>query len=394
MENIKFVNEDGLLLVKVSGRVDSSSAPAYEAEIDNIRLNNAHEKITLDLDDLSYLSSAGLRVILRLLKNERTLSLINANSEVYEIFQITGFSEMLPISKAYRKISIEGCEVIGQGANGKVYRTDPDTIVKVYINQDALPDIERERELARKAFVSGIPTAIPYDVVKVDDMYYGSVFELLNAKSFAKLINADPDNLDKYVELSVDVLKKMHDTKVSTTDMPNIKPIAQEWCEYIKDYIGKENGEKLVSLINDVPVVDHMIHGDYHVKNIMMQNNEVLLIDMDTLCYGHPVFEFHAMYNAYIGYVEYPGSNEDNFLGIPYDCYEKLWYKSVEKYFNTTDKDFIDKITAKAAVLGYARILRRIIKRVGIDTEDGKKQYEYYKEKLLTALSKIDSLTW
>lgn len=394
MENIKFVNEDGLLLVKVSGRVDSSSAPAYEAEIDNIRLNNAHEKITLDLDDLSYLSSAGLRVILRLLKNERTLSLINANSEVYEIFQITGFSEMLPISKAYRKISIEGCEVIGQGANGKVYRTDPDTIVKVYINQDALPDIERERELARKAFVSGIPTAIPYDVVKVDDMYYGSVFELLNAKSFAKLINADPDNLDKYVELSVDVLKKMHDTKVSTTDMPDIKPIAQEWCEYIKDYIGKENGEKLVSLINDVPVVDHMIHGDYHVKNIMMQNNEVLLIDMDTLCYGHPVFEFHAMYNAYIGYVEYPGSNEDNFLGIPYDCYEKLWYKSVEKYFNTTDKDFIDKITAKAAVLGYARILRRIIKRVGIDTEDGKKQYEYYKEKLLTALSKIDSLTW
>lgn len=394
MENIKFVNEDGLLLVKVSGRVDSSSAPAYEAEIDNIRLNNAHEKITLDLDDLSYLSSAGLRVILRLLKNERTLSLINANSEVYEIFQITGFSEMLPISKAYRKISIEGCEVIGQGANGKVYRTDPDTIVKVYINQDALPDIERERELARKAFVSGIPTAIPYDVVKVDDMYYGSVFELLNAKSFAKLINADPDNLDKYVELSVDVLKKMHDTKVSTTDMPNIKPIAQEWCEYIKDYIGKENGEKLVSLINDVPVVDHMIHGDYHVKNIMMQNNEVLLIDMDTLCYGHPVFEFHAMYNAYIGYVEYPGSNEDNFLGIPYDCYEKLWYKSVEKYFNTTDKDFIDKITAKAAVLGYARILRRIIKRVGLDTEGGKKQYEYYKEKLLTALSKIDSLTW
>ena len=53
--------------------------------------------------------------------------------------------------------------MLGEGANGKVYRYDSDTIVKVYKDSVSLEDIKRERELARTAFILGIPTAIPYD---------------------------------------------------------------------------------------------------------------------------------------------------------------------------------------------------------------------------------------
>lgn len=132
----------------------------------------------------------GLRIVLRLRKLEPELRLVEASAEVYEIFDMTGFTEMMPVEKAYRSISIEGCEAIGRGANGTVYRIDKDTVVKVYNNPDCLDDVQRERELARKAFVLGIPTAIPYDVVRVGDKY-GSVFELLNSKSFSKLIAAN-----------------------------------------------------------------------------------------------------------------------------------------------------------------------------------------------------------
>ncbi len=52
-------------------------------------------------------------MVLRLRKNEPTLEIVNASSEVYEIFEMTGFTEMLPISKAYRKLCVDGCEVIG-----------------------------------------------------------------------------------------------------------------------------------------------------------------------------------------------------------------------------------------------------------------------------------------
>ena len=67
-------------------------------------------------------------------------------------------------------------------------------MVKVYKNANALADIQHEREVARLALVLGVPTAISYDVVRVRDSY-GSVFELLNARSFAKILAEEPERL-------------------------------------------------------------------------------------------------------------------------------------------------------------------------------------------------------
>ena len=208
--------EAGTLRIYLIGHIDSANAAQVEKEITEVR--NAHPECTkmiIDASKLEYISSAGLRVILRLRKVYADLKLVNVSAEVYEIFDMTGFTEMMTVEKAYRVISTEGCEVIGQGANGKVYRIDRDTIVKVYMNPDSLPDIQRERELARHAFVLGIPTAIPYDVVRVGEGY-GSVFELLNATSFAKWLAQKPEDLDEIVRESVDLLKKIHSTVVKS----------------------------------------------------------------------------------------------------------------------------------------------------------------------------------
>lgn len=391
MFNVSSKCENDLLTVILSGRVDSTNAPDAEAEITKVCTENPHKDVVLDIDDLEYISSAGLRIVLRLRKNEASLKLINASSEVYEIFEMTGFTEMIPISKAYRKLSVDGCEVIGQGANGKVYRLDPDTIIKVYFNPDSLPDIHRERELARKAFVLGIPTAIPYDVVKVGDGY-GSVFELLSAKSFAKLIKAEPENIDKYIKLYVELLQKIHSTEVKPDDMPNMKEVALGWAGFLKDYLPEDKGNKLVKLVEDVPTVYNMMHGDYHIKNVMMQNDEVLLIDMDTLCYGHPVFELASVYNAYCGFSELDHSISESFLGIPYETAVEIWNKSLSLYLGTDDKEKIEQVEQKAQLIGYTRLMRRLIRRNGLETEQGKKEIETYRQHILDLLDKVDTL--
>ena len=282
INNVSFKCENGALTVILSGHIDSSNAPAVENEIKAELSASDAGSITVDCEKLAYISSAGLRVILRLAKIQPELSVVNVSSEVYEIFDMTGFTEMLDIRKAYRRISVEGCEVIGEGANGKVYRIDRDTIVKVYLNPDSLPDIQRERELARKAFVHGIPTAIPYDIVRVGDGY-GSVFELLNAKSFAKLLINDPSSFDYVVKMSVDLLKKIHATEFKRGDMPDMKAVALDWAKFLELYLPSDQYAKLHSLIEAVPENSHMLHGDYHIKNVMLQDGEALLIDMDTL---------------------------------------------------------------------------------------------------------------
>lgn len=229
MEQVKGAMKNGIYVIYLSGHIDSGNAAQAEETINQLKEEAGGVGVMVDAEALEYISSAGLRVILRLRKEYPDLKIINVSPEVYEIFDMTGFTDMITIEKAYRKISVDGCEVIGQGANGLVYRLDPDTIIKVYRNPDSLPDIQRERELARKAFVLGIPTAIPYDVVKVGDGY-GSVFELLNAKSFAKLIAAEPENEDKYVELYVDLLKKIHSTEVKHGDMPDQREVVLGWA--------------------------------------------------------------------------------------------------------------------------------------------------------------------
>ena len=385
------ITENNTLTVALSGRIDSSNASAVEAEAMELREKHPHSGLILDLKDLTYISSAGLRVVLRLKKLEPDLKLTNVSAEVYEILDMTGFAEMMPVEKAYRTLSIEGCEVIGRGANGTVYRIDKDTVVKVYRSADCLPDVQRERELARKAFVLGIPTAIPYDVVKVGDSY-GSVFELLNSRSFSKLIAADPAGVDTYVDLYVDLMKKMHSTHVKPGEMPEMKNIALDWVSFLRDYLPAGQAEKLVALVEAVPERDTLLHGDYHTNNIVMQNDEVLIIDMDTLCVGHPIFELASMYLGFVAFGELDPNVTLNFLKLPFETAVLFWKKALAKYLDSQDPQRVRAVEEKATVIGYARLMRRTIRRSGFDTEDGRAVIALCKSRLADLLGRVDTL--
>ena len=128
--------------IELAGRIDSGNAASVEESI-LAQLDGAGiVPIVLDAAGLEYISSAGLRVLLRLRKKYPDIVVTGVRSEIYEIFEMTGFTEMMNVEKAYRVVSVEGCEVIGQGANGTIYRIDRDNVVKVYNNADVLADIQ------------------------------------------------------------------------------------------------------------------------------------------------------------------------------------------------------------------------------------------------------------
>ena len=386
--------ENGRLIISLTGEIDSSNAPQIEDQINKIRARHHLDAIELDCDRLKYASSAGLRVFLRLIQQVEQVALTNVHSDFYEILDMTGFTSLAEVRKAYRLISVDGCEVIGQGANGKVYRIDRDTIVKVYLNPDALPEIHRERELARLAFVAGVPTAIPYDVVRIKGGGYGSVFELLNAKSFAQLLIKGDMPLDEVARMSIELLKLMHSKVVHSDILPNMKAVALDWADFLKDYLPKEQAEKLHALISAVPQNDHLMHGDYHVKNIEYQNGEYLLIDMDTLCHGHPIFELASMYNAYVGFGLADPEVLKRFLGLDSETCRTFWRRSLELYLDTQDPDAVKSVEEKAMIVGLARIMRREIRRGGMDREDGRKIIEVCRTRLADLLPRVDTLTF
>ena len=97
MEIVKNRNENELR-ISVEGRLDTSTAPALEQEInDNLE---GVESLILDFKGLEYISSAGLRVLLgsqKAMSKQGSMKLCNVNADVMEILEITRFSDILTI---------------------------------------------------------------------------------------------------------------------------------------------------------------------------------------------------------------------------------------------------------------------------------------------------------
>ena len=380
-----------ILYIVIAGRIDASNAAEAEEKIFSIKGDNPGKHTVLDADKLEYISSAGLRVILRLRKEEPKLAIINVAPDVYEVLDMTGFTEMVTVEKAYQRMSVEGCEFIAKGANGAVYRYDDETIVKTYFAKDALPEIKQERENARRAFVLGINTAIPYGIVRVGDSY-GTVTELLNAKSVTKLIRNNPDDLTEAANYYVDMLKSIHAIKVEDGTVPDMKETALDWADFVTPHIPEAQAKKLRALIEAVPKQNTLMHGDYHTNNIMVQNGEPLLIDMDTLCMGHPVFELGSMFNAFVGYSEHDHQNMIDFFGYSFETAGKFWNIALKMYLGIEDETVCQSVAEKAMIIGYTRMLRRAIRRP--EEVDSPVKIARCKEMLAILLNKVDTLTF
>ena len=389
--NVTYRIDKNILYIALEGRIDASNAAQAEEKIFGIKNENPGKHTVVDADNLEYISSAGLRVILRLRKEEPKLAIINVAPDVYEVFDMTGFTDMVTVEKAYQRMSVEGCEFIAKGANGAVYRYDDETIVKTYFAKDALPEIKQERENARRAFVLGINTAIPYGIVRVGDGY-GTVTELLNATSVTKLIRQNPDDMTEAVKYYVDMLKSIHAVEVEDGEVPDMKEIALDWARFVTAYIPEEQGRKLISLIEAVPKQNTLMHGDYHTNNVMVQNGEPLLIDMDTLCMGHPVFELGSMFNAFLGFSELNHEDIMRFMGYNRETSERFWNMSLRLYLGTEDEAVCQSVAEKAMIIGYTRMLRRALRRP--NEAESPAKIARCKEMLAELLNNVDCLTF
>ena len=384
--------ENGTLTLHLTGHVDPVNASRLETEIRQAREQYPAQVIVLDCDDLKRMSSAGLRVILRLKQEVPDTSLVNVHPGFYELLVAVGFSEMMEVRKVYRVVSLAGCELIAQGANGKVFRYDQETIVKVYTNTDALPLIEHERELSRAAFVLGVPTAIPYDVVQIAEGGYGTVYEMLNARTYLQLYRDGEKSLEELADMSIMLLKFVHSHIVTQCFVPSIKETALGWVRFLKDYLEKTQYEKLYALVGGVPDDEHLIHGDYHLRNLMYQNGESLLIDMDKLSHGHPIFELSAMYNAYVGFGAADPSVVERFFGLPYEQSTALWRRLLEGYLETEDAQRLAAVEEKVKIISCARLMRHVIHYGGGDSEADKRQIAWCRAELEKLLPRTDTL--
>ncbi len=347
----------GKLMITLEGRIDSNNAADVEKSI--LEIVNTHEGMTVvfDAEKLEYISSAGLRVLLKVMKLfDEPLEVQNVSREVYEIFDVTGFAEMLNVKKALRKVSIEGCEAIGKGGHGKVYRLDDETIIKVYHDNSPLSLIEKEREYAKNAFVNGIPSAIAYDVVQTEEGY-GLVFEMAGATTVSKFIMAHPDKLPEYAVKFGKLLKTLNTTEADPSLYGDIKQIYLDRAKKAEEYFTDEENAKIVKMINSIPDGSGMIHGDYHTNNVMVQSDgELVLIDMADISRGNSLFDIGgAFLTMYLSGMNNPDVTLQT-IGINYEMAKQVWGIMLSTYCGTTDPQRLELVSKRCGAFALLRL--------------------------------------
>ncbi len=294
---MKSIETDGELVCFPTGRIDSTNAAAFEQELTRAQAEHPDLTLVLDAEGLDYISSAGLRVLLRQRKVAGELTVRNVSPALYDIFDVTGFTDMLKVEKALRSISVNGLEVLGSGVHSTVYRLDEETILKV-VKDMSLDAIRAEMQVSKQVFIRGIPTSISYDVVRTEEGY-GEVYEMFHAGVLPAAVMAQPERLDEYLRRFAEMYKSLHAVEIGENELDNVHDRYLAAAEQAAPYMTAADHAALRRFLLAIPQRHTFVHGDFHMGNVMLQDGELVLIDVGEAGWGNPLLDFAQTMLAY-----------------------------------------------------------------------------------------------
>ena len=218
------------------------------------------------------------------------------------------------------------------------------------------------------------------------------MFELLNAKTFNDLIVEDPKNAEDIVRQYVDFIKLVHAAEASPGELPSARERYLEHLESIRTYLGETRFQRLKMLFEAIREENGIVHGDIQMKNVMMVEGEPMLIDMDTLCIGNPVFDFAGLYATYRMFCEDEPGNSMRFLGITDEMAEFIWDHIMSYYFDTDDREKLGALTDKVRLAAAVRFLFILAVSDLKNGELGETRIKHTLEHIDSLLGCVDSL--
>lgn len=347
------------VIISFAGHLDT--ATSVEANLKISRELDAIvsiDSLTFDAMKLEYISSSGLRILLSLAKRHKNFRVINVQPQVYEVLETTGFTKIMTVERAMRRLSVEGCKMIGIGSVGKVYRLDGDTIIKVFREGTTMENVRREITLSKEAFVLGMPTAISFDIVKVvpsdqdKEECYGLVYELLKANTLSTYLKQHPEQIDECARKFADLFKQMHEIEVPEGgNIPSAVQHERQQIEHIRRYFPEESVGMLLCILDSIPAGNQLLHLDMQTKNVMVQDGQLMLIDMGEVGYGHPLLDLGHSYSSMVTLI----GDYEKTIGIPRELGQRFWNQAIECYFEGLPAETIEERKKQIEVVSCIR---------------------------------------
>lgn len=236
-----------------------------------------------------------------------------------------------------KEISLYGLEEIGRGTMSTIYKIDEDRVVKIYGADTTLEEIEYNKKLSDELVAGGVPVVNSYEIVRAGDRY-GIVMELLGPDTVAKAVRKDPASEEAYGRKMAELLKKMHRTELPTGDLPDFRSRLSGWIGImLRDHhMTERTARSMRQLVDALPDTERVIHLDLHEGNIMLRGDELVLIDIDEMCTGHPVFDIATLYINHDLAAGTPGLLEQA-VGLDARTSRRMRKHIMRSYYSTLD---------------------------------------------------------
>ena len=284
-----------------------------------------------------------------------------------------------------KALNTKALEPIGEGGNSRVFRLGGNKVVKVFHKDIPRDMVYYEYDRSCEAYAAGVRCAACYGMVSVDGCL-GIVYEYIGPRDLLSMIACDKAHLRGYIREFARQVRIMHSKSVDTTRFKDAKQVFESFLDRLEGRLCSA-GEvaRLKRICSVIPDRTTFIHGDCHPGNVMERDGKLILIDLSSCAYGHPVFDLAGMYSIYMMSAQDEGRRKRLVPARDFTAAEccTIWETFLNSYFETKDEAFLHRVQEQ--VQGFVRV-RRLLRTLIVADED----LHLYREAKQAALAYVD----
>ena len=285
---------------------------------------------TLDFTKVGSINFSGIRALLNAREAGKRFVISGASRRVAELFEATGASKFISVCRAPEALDMSQWVKSGEGHTAESFdHVDGDAMMKLYFDHIPFAAVEQETRTAQAAFLMGIPTPMPGEMIRCGDRFGTTCERLKNNRSFSRIISDEPERLEELVVRLAKMAKKLHATPCDKAVFPSYHEKMAQIIRSLPVFTAEEK-QTFLGFLNSVEDTGMCIHGDLNISNVITDGTVDLFIDMGDFSYGNPLFDLGAIY--YLSHDVYAPDCLKNYHN-PKERMAKLWAPFAREYF-------------------------------------------------------------
>lgn len=182
-------------------------------------------------------------------------------------------------------ISVAKGDLIGRGRTADVFAYGEGRVLKLFAAWMPVDAAQREAELGRKVYETGLPVPAVYEIVEVDGQH-GIIYERVDGPTMACVFRSRPWTVYRLAGLLAELQAAVHAQKV--TGLPSRREKLAQRIQRA-DALPAHQRARVIQRLDALPDDNALCHGDFHPENILMSARGPVIIDWIDAAQGHPL---------------------------------------------------------------------------------------------------------